>query len=459
MIVSVLKDRNYDVGLLVLTPDSDMHGTLGRYIQEFRPSLFCLTAVSSQFGFICKIARAIKDIDPSIYIIVGGHHATLNPEQAISSPYIDSICIGEGEAAVVELAAKLEKKEPVTNINNLWVKNKSTNEIEKNGTNLFIQDLDTLPLIDRDIWRPWIHDNNRMLSVLLGRGCPYRCAYCSNHVLSKVAEGRYVRFRSPENIIEELKAILDVNPSIEDVYLEAETLGANIKFAYELLDRLDEFNRSRAKKVRFGCNFALSKAIIGNETLLAKLKDANFSFINIGLESGSGRVRNEIHRPKYSNADLIDYCGLARKYGIQIYLFVLIGLPGETLLDFRETIQCVRECAPENVYLSIFYPYPGTQLYNTAKEMNLFDSYIIDENFERRKAQLDLPGFSRSQIQRQYYFFYYHAFKGIWPASRIILHVLRTYIGAHGRLEKLYKKVVGLKVMRLLQRRISSTSK
>ena len=180
-ITTIFKERDYDVGLMVLTPNSNIDKMIRNYIKEKKPSLFCLTAVSSQFPFICSVAKQIKLIDPSIYVVLGGHHATLNPEHAIRSQYIDCICVGEGELAIIELASKLKNGERIREINNLWIKDKSTNEIEKNKTNSFIEDLDSLPMIDRNIWKPWIEDNNRMHSVLVGRGCPNRCTYCSNH--------------------------------------------------------------------------------------------------------------------------------------------------------------------------------------------------------------------------------------------------------------------------------------
>ena len=92
----------------------------------------------------------------------------------------------------------------------------------------------------------------------------------------------------------------------------------------------------------------------------------------------------------------------------------MVGIPGERRSDFEETIKCVRECAPDTTSLSIFFPYPGTELHRVCKQMGLLDRHIVKRN-EREIATLDLPGFSREEIQREYDWFDYKVNRGIKP--------------------------------------------
>jgi radical SAM superfamily enzyme YgiQ (UPF0313 family) len=364
------------------------------------------------------------------------------PEEAIAFPFIDIICVGEGDAAVVELAAQILEGRQPAGIPNLWIKKPGTDLLEKNSPAPFLADLDSLPFIDRELWRPWIQEPDRDPAVLVGRGCPFRCTYCSNHILGKLAGGAYVRFRSPGNIIKEIEQIAQ-NPDINNIYLEVETIGAKIDFAFELCQGLAQFNDRRDTPINFKINLAVTHKLVQNENLMKRLfasfKEANIVAINIGLESGSERVRNEIlRRPQYSNEDIVSFCAYANKHGIKITLFVMMGLPGESIEDFRETYQIVKQCEPHNIWLSIFYPYPGTDLYRLAKDTKLFSEDKISNVLERRHPYLNLPDFSKRKILCEYVLFRFRIFKGRRSLKQRIFYTIRAFLEINSNLEKLY---------------------
>ena len=106
-IATSLKYAGYNPKMLVFTPQTNVSDMVSKFIKKYNPKLFCLTAVSSQYHLICDIAKTIKEIDSSIYVLLGGQHATLNPDKTFKEPYFDAICIGEGERAVVEYAFQI----------------------------------------------------------------------------------------------------------------------------------------------------------------------------------------------------------------------------------------------------------------------------------------------------------------------------------------------------------------
>lgn len=405
-ISSFLKQHNHDTDLLVL-PQKVKKESINSAVHRFKPGLICFTAVATDYNHISRVARYIKKTYPSIYLLAGGPHVSLNPVDVIEDA-LDALCIGEGEHACLELVEQLEKGMKPANIRNLWIKNhiEDNKEIEKNPTREFIQDLDSLPFPDREMWRKWLVEESPepLQTVLIGRGCPYNCTYCCNHGLKKLAPGKYVRLRSPGNIIKEIEEITAAFPNTKRIYFEIETIGVNMEFAVDLCSRLELFHKARNHYLTYGINLRVAPKI-DYDNLFMAFKQANFKYVNIGLESGSKRVREEVLNRHYSNQDVMDVVNLAKKYGLSVILYVLMGLPGETLADFEETIACTKKLNPDRVSLSIFYPYPGTDLHKLCLEKNLIDEKIPNV-IERFVPALDLPGFSKQQIRQQFYHFF-----------------------------------------------------
>jgi radical SAM superfamily enzyme YgiQ (UPF0313 family) len=164
-------------------------------------------------------------------------------------------------------------------------------------------------------------------------------------------------------------------------------------------------------------------------------------------------VRQEIlRRPRYSNDEIISFCAQAATFGIDINLYVLIGVPGETFEDFKETVAVTRDCRPKNVSLSIFQPYPGTDLFETARNMGLLQGETLAVRGERRRAYLDLPGFSRKQIQYAYLMFYYQVFKGVRSLPDRLAVLLRTFVGMYPRINSIYNAITSTSGVRMLKR-------
>ena len=423
-ISSFLKEHGHQTKLIVLSRVSGRknRNIIDEYLKRFYPKLICFTAVSTEYQFIANIAKYIKSHYPDIYLLVGGPHVSLNSEEVLLDDF-NALCIGEGENPTLELLSQLEKGVLPSGIPNLWIKHGS--EIEKNSTRPFLQDLDSLPFPDREIWQEWIEERQgSRYSVLLARGCPFQCTYCCNHALKKVALGAYVRFRSPDNIVKEIKEITNRSQSTKEIYLEVESFGINKEWAVELCSKLESFNKTLSQPLSFGANLRITPNA-DLENLFVACKKCNFRFINIGLESGSERVRREILKRNYSNEDIINAVVLARKHGLKIAFFNMIGIPGETIVDFKETVKINRVCLPDWHWTSIFFPYPGTDLYFLCKEQGLLKK-PLDTEMERMKTTLDLPGFTKKQIQKSYIWFDYYVYKGHKPIYKILSLVLKS---------------------------------
>ncbi|MFQ5979778.1 MAG: B12-binding domain-containing radical SAM protein, partial [Candidatus Heimdallarchaeota archaeon] len=382
-ISSLLKSHGHQTELLVLNQYSKKQ-EIKQVLIQFQPALICFTAVVTEYQLVLRIARFIKSAFPSIYLLIGGIHATLSPKLAFQDPF-DAVCIGEGEYPTLELVEQLEKDKIPHNIKNLWLR--TENGVEKNPPREFIQNLDNLPFPDREMWHKWISPDSPQKVILLARGCPFSCTYCSNHALKKVATGKYVRFRSVRNVLQEMEELVTKFPKTKEIRFVVETIGVDMEFALNLCSELEKFNKKRQRPLAFELNLRITPNK-DFEPLFRALKKANFRSVNFGLESGSERIRKEILNRNYSNTDIINAIRLAKKHGLRTLTYNLIGLPGETLADFKETLACNRKSLPDGAKLHIFFPYPGTKLYDLCKEKGLLD-HKLDGKLERRRAVLN----------------------------------------------------------------------
>jgi len=436
-ISSVLKNAGHNTRLLVMTRSSDFQ-VIDNYLERLPTQLVCFTSVASEFAFVVSIAKHIKNIHPGIYRLAGGPHVSLNAADEMFDVF-DSLCIGEGEQATLELAGQLGRGEKPSDIPNLWIKTDSG--IQKNPTVPFIQNLDEVPYPDRGMWDEWIDfDRSPMRpSLLIGRGCPFECSYCCNHALKGLADGKYVRLRSPENIVGEIKDVLEKYKKVREFYFEVETLGIDLNWVRGFCEKLRELNANRQNPISFGANLRVCPPVVKNvDGFMDDLKRSNFRFLHIGLESGSERVRSEVLRRHYTNDDFLKVVSAAKSHGFQVILFNLIGLPNETVADFRMTVEANRQANPDWYYLSIFFPYPGTDIYNLCAQLKAIPQNILSTDKERVKARMDFPTFSRSRIQKAFICFDYYVFRGKKPLDWLADRVLDKYRMIYSGRERLF---------------------
>ncbi|HCT29659.1 MAG TPA: hypothetical protein DIW31_02745 [Bacteroidales bacterium] len=427
-ISSILKQSGHQTQLAILDRRYGINNykTIDSKFESFNPDMVCFTSVFSEFEFICSISRYIKTNYPKTLAVIGGVHVSINPKEGYLDIF-DIICIGEGEYPLIELANNIENNKPYTDIQNFWVK--SNGKIIKNNPRPFIENISLLPFPDREIWKEWILKSNSRFTVLLGRGCPFNCTYCCNHKIRKISSGKYVRLRDVEDIISELKQIAKDFPSVDEFFLEVETCGIDTNWLVSLCNALFLFNCQFKVPKRFSTNLRVFPNI-KEEIIFQALQKANFYAVSIGLESGNERVRREVLNREYSNNDIRRVVATARKYGIKIGLYNLVGLPGESHAEFLDTLALNQELQPDWHATSIFFPYEGTVLYDKAKELGVLPKHL-DFNFERQRAVLDLPRFSKKQIQREFDSFHYNVYRKTKEKSiiKLLFYFIQKFLG------------------------------
>lgn len=194
--------------------------------------LVCFSVVSDYYSWACEIAKEVRKRS-KVPIVFGGIHTTSMPQEVISNDFVDYVVVGEGEGAIVDLVNSLEQNDDNYRIKNVWFK--KNGQIIQNEVRDLIQDLDSLPFPDKDLYAKEYTDFQGEYTIMTSRGCPFSCTYCNNNFLKKFYQGKgtYVRYRSPENVIAELK-----------LAKEKYKMKAVLFFDEELL-----FNWGRAKRL------------------------------------------------------------------------------------------------------------------------------------------------------------------------------------------------------------------
>ncbi len=152
-------------------------------IIDYQPNLICFSVITDNYKWACDWAREIKKYI-STSIIFGGIHPTSVPERVILEPFVDYVCIGEGDIAIVELAQACRDRKNTASIQNIWAKQEGL--IFKNEVRPLIYDLDTLPFPDKEFYYSQAPIFNDGYLASTSRGCPFKCAYCCNNVYHSI---------------------------------------------------------------------------------------------------------------------------------------------------------------------------------------------------------------------------------------------------------------------------------
>jgi len=329
-------------------------------IKKFAPEVVGITATTSNIYNAYNVAQLAKGIDPRIKVIIGGPHVTFTAKQTLTEcPFIDIVVRGEGEVTFRELVNKLqffgEDFSLLKQIKGITFKIKDT--IIETEDRPFIKNLDEIPfpayhLLPMERYKV---RNKRFGNIITSRGCPFSCIFCSSSQLF----GKIWRARSPENVIKEIKLLKEKYNVTEIEFLD-DTFTLNRKRAEKICDLLIK----EKLKISWACS---SRVDTIDKGLIEKLKMAGCHTIYVGVESGSQEILNIINKGiTLSQAEKT--INLIKKVKLNSFASFIIGIPGETVKTIKSTINFAKKLSPSFVQFTICTPYPGTKLFEMAKE-------------------------------------------------------------------------------------------
>lgn len=335
------------------------------YLEKANPDVVGFTAFTMEIASALKCAAAAKNYNPRIITIVGGAHASASPQEVLRDRNVDFIFRGEAEESLPLFLKKLGAND-FHGIGGLGYKENNTfrfNEIQP------VEDLDALAFPDYELMKfreyPRMYFTKRFPAapILTSRGCPYDCTFCSAHKIS----GRKWRFRSPENIIAEIK-MLHGKYGIREVSIWDDNFALSKERALKFCRLLKEADLD----LIWWCPNGVSLHTV-DEELLAAMKASGCYAVAFGVESGSERVLKDMKK-KLSLEKLRDTVSLAHKMGFRTQGFFIIGYPIEEERDILKTIRLSKELPFSRASFCLFQPLAGSEIYErlvTAKQLPL----------------------------------------------------------------------------------------
>lgn len=308
--------------------------------------IYAVTSTSPQWPTTLKLSERLYDEFPDKLKICGGAHISACPNNFYDSKF-NAAVIGEGEIALERI-----------------LKNPDILRNCKTITGDPIKNLDTIlfparHLVDYSKYKRGIFLGKEMLSpavsIITSRGCPYQCIFCSSHCVF----GRRVRFRSIDNVIAEIKHVIN-------------TLGYR---GFNFHD--DTFCVSRPRILKMCEEFAkldivwrcLTRADTVDRDLLATMRDSGCKEVIIGMESGSQKILDTLRKGTTVEQNL-RAMKMVKEF-MQLKVGVIIGSPGETWETIRETEKLLKECPPDFWNVSTFMPLPGSDAWNNPEKFGL----------------------------------------------------------------------------------------
>lgn len=335
--------------------------------KDYNPDLIAFSCLTNLYPWVSKMCRLIKQ-KMDVPIIVGGMHPTMLPGFVISNPDIDMICIGEGEGAILELVSSLEDKKNNYSIKNIWFK--KDGKIIRNPTRPLIKDLNTLPFPDKDLFRRYGCFSDR-LYVMTGRGCPYHCTYCFNSPYRKLLNTDgvpYVRRRSPSNVIDELEFFRN-KYNIKEIFFYDDIFTIDEKW-------IAEFCQKYKKKIHLPFKILVHPHTVRKE-MMRDLAEAGCIYVDMGIETGSEELRYRLLKRNESNQDIVNAAKVLKEVGIKFCTLNIVGFPTETKEQMWQTYRLNETIRPDGTIVSIFYPFPKTELADFCIENN----FITEEEY------------------------------------------------------------------------------
>lgn len=380
ILTPILKKNGYEVNILEANLDNLTTDQVRQGIKEYSPDVVGISNMSIEYWQqLHEVAKLTKEVNKNIITIAGGVHATTLPERLMQDINVDYLVLSEGEERLIQLLDIIKKDDgDFSGMNGVLYR--ENNELKKISSSGWYGSknngsLDDIYPPDLSIYKnPEKFFNHQQKAVggmatrrtpvapiLTSRGCPYSCSFCAAPVLT----GHKYRYRSPENVLAEVDMLVN-KYGVKEIIFQDDEMYAHKKRAETIIQMLKDRNYDLIWK---NLNIASWRM---NFDLVKLMKESGCYQITISAESGNPRVLKEIiHKPTDIEMakKVVKWC---KEVGIETHVDFVIGFPGETWDEIRDTTNYAYELDADSVKFAVATPFPATELLREAVKRGMF---------------------------------------------------------------------------------------
>ena len=325
-----------------------------------RPDAVGISCVTAYYKEVVALSRELKR--NKLRVIVGGFHPTFLPYETLVDSKADFVICGEAEIALAKLAKKKFVNTDIKGVYSLRNLSAKTRRVEKAE---IVERLDELPFPDWAQMDPReypiaVHGlfvKNYPVGVIVSsRGCPCECSFCANPSFYD----RKIRFRSPENVVSEIKYLVE-NFGVREIHFEDDNFACNKEHA----KRICELIIKNKLEISWACPNGF-RADTMDEELLRLMKRSGCYYIALGIESADETVLKNVKK-RESVSVMRRAIEIAERVGIPCQGFFIFGLPGETERTIKKTIDFALGSGLSRAQFQTFDVLPGSWLWEELK--------------------------------------------------------------------------------------------
>lgn len=361
-ISSFLKFRGKNVVLKDAQPERMKRIEIIRFVASQKPDLLGLSAMTYNVPIVASLIPQLKAYLPDLKVVLGGPHASAEPLKTLEQiPDLDFIVQGEGESTLDELCDAIMGNHTYRGVKGIGFR--ENGHLIINQRRDPIPDLDKLPFPDwgafpmEKYWDGYTTRNN-YARIFGSRGCPFHCSFCGVQTIF----GKGIRYRSPENIVQEVEYLYDAH-NVRELLIGDSTFNTDRNWVREICEGILDTK----KKIIWRAS--IRAGLVDKETA-SLMKKAGCQAVVLGVESADEEMLRSMNKGQRIS-EIQKGIDILNEVGLESHHHYIIGLPGDTVESIEKSIEFAKKNSLASASFFFATPLPGTRFFDRAKEEGL----------------------------------------------------------------------------------------